>query len=432
MLGGSGGGGGAAGGGAGGGVIQLSAAESIEIAPSGSILADGGPGAASGGGGSGGAILLSAPEISIKGQLSVRGGRGGGGGKSRSGGGGGGGRIALFFTQSFSGVLPEASKHAAGGQTAGERGGKGQAGTVIPMPSLAWWRLDAVASGGQGKVVADSMGQSHAMLWHLDEKALVPGVAGRGLQFDGEMGYLEVYGGRDPLSGLGRGEMTLAMWVKTEVLADKAVVIGKGMPMVPGGELLEKWRRAGYGKRFAVQKRGEQIVFAVEDGSRQSQVAVAADQVETGQWVHLAAVRRAEPKQLALFVNGQELAESADSTADVSTRFNLYIGAGEDGAVKNHGRVAIDDVRIFATALDGDTLSGLIDHAATAGHGQAAGASVSEVPVPVQDEPWNDPDITTNDRKAIEREWRKGNRDKAWQLLAKARQRAARKRDRRK
>lgn len=425
MVGGSGGGGGAAGGGAGGGVIQLSAAKSIEIAPAGSIVADGGAGvvstSGSGGGGSGGAVLLSAPVIAVKGQIFVRGGNGAGGGQGPFGGAGGGGRIAVFYTQSFSGTLPVASHAATGGRTPGGRPAQARHGSVVPTDSLAWWTFERIHSGIQGSVAVDSMNRSHAILWNVEDSALVPGVCGRGLQLDGEQAYVEVYS-RDPISRLGTGEMTIALWVRTEVLADKAVLVGKGMPMVEGGELLEQWRQAGYGKRFVIQKRGTQIVFAVEEISKQSQVAVAAEDVETGQWVHLAAVRDTKNRMLRLFVNGRQLAEGADQTGNVSNQLSLYIGAGEDGSVKNHGRAAIDDVRVFAAALDGDALTGLIRHAMVVG---AAGfdPALSDVVIPRPNEPWLDPTLTAAEKRAIEALWRRGHEDKARQALERFRQR---------
>ena len=398
MEGGSGGGGGLAGGGAGGGAIQLAAGKAIEISSAGSILADGGAGTAgkdaAGGGGSGGAILLTAPEITIHGVLSARGGRGGQGG----GGGGGGGRIALYFARSFAGNLPSPTRHAAGGQ-AEQKQWNGQAGTTLPMPALAWWTFDEIRPGARGKVAVDSMGQSHAILWNMDDSALVPGVCGKGLQLDGEVAYVEVYS-RDPILGLGRGSMTLALWVRTEVLADNAVLIGKGMPMVEGGQLLAQWVRAGYGKRFVIQKRRGRIVFAVEQGDTRSAVSVTAEEVQTGSWIHLAAVRDAEAKTLRIFVNGRKLAEAPDSTKDVSSHFSLHMGAGEDGAVKNFGRATIDDVRLFAEALGADALAGLIQHAA-AGGGRVAAGGPAGSGGPVDE--WIDPSLSDKERKALER-----------------------------
>jgi len=425
MVGGSGGGGGGGAGGAGGGAIQLSAATAIEIAPGGSIVADGGAGAASpsgsGGGGSGGAVLLSAPRIDLRGQVSVRGGDGGGGGQGRSGGAGGGGRIAVFYTQSFTGTLPVASQAAAGGRTHNERHGQAHHGSVVPTVSLAWWSFDQIHSSAQGRAAVDSMNRSHAILWHVEDSALVPGVCGRALQLDGEQACVEVYS-RDPISRLGAGEMTVALWVKTEVLADNAVLVGKGMPMVEGGEMLVQWHRAGYGKRFVIQKRGAQIVFAMEEISKQSQVAVAAEDVETGQWVHLAAVRDTKNRMLRLFVNGRKLAEGADRTGNVSNQFSLYFGAGEDGSVKNHGRVAIDDVRVFAAALDGDALTGLIHHAIVGG---AAGfdPALSDVVLPHPAEPWLDPTLTIAESRMIEALWDRGQQDRARQMVERIRQR---------
>lgn len=402
LQGGSGGGGGADGGGAGGGAIQLLAGKAIEIASNGSIQADGGSGAGNivggGGGGSGGAILLKAPRIAIGGQVLARGGKADGG--DHAGGAGGGGRIAIYFTGTLEGKLPTPGQHVAGGRAdRSER--RGRAGTVVPMASAAWWTFDKLQTEGTGKKVAvDSMGQSHGVLWELDESALVDGVCGKGLQLDGEIGYVEVSSSRDPIRHLGRRSMTLALWVRTEGLADKAVLVGKGMPMVQGGEMLAQWMQGGYGKRFVIQKRGKRIVFAVEQGTTRSTVGVAAEKVLTGEWVHLAAVRDAEARMLRIFVNGRKLAEAPDSTIDVSSQlFNLYLGAGEDGSIKNFVRAAIDDVRVFTVALGADALTGLIRHSLAGGGvaalGPAGGAGESET--------WIDPSLSDKDRKAVER-----------------------------
>ena len=413
MQGGSGGGGGLGGGGAGGGAIQLAAGTAIEIGPAGSILADGGDGAThsggGGGGGSGGGILLTAPQITIHGNLSARGGNGGHGG-NRGAGAGGGGRIAVYFAGSFTGNMPSPTRNTPGGK--GQlRGWNGQAGTTVPLLGIAWWTFDEIRPGAKCRMAIDAVDKKnghHAMLWKLDELASVPGVCGNGLQLDGEAGYVEVFN-RDPILRLGRGSMTLALWVKTEILAEKAVLVGKGMPMVEGGQLLAQWVRAGYGKRFVIQKRGDSIVFAVEAGAIRSAVSVRADQVETGSWVHLAAVRDAEAKMLSIFVNGQKLAEAPDSTGDVSSGFNLYLGAGEDGAVKNYARVTIDDVRVFTEALGGDALRGLIQHAAASG-GRIVAAGPAEPGEPLDD--WIDPSLSDKERKALERV-RDRNRRKA-------------------
>jgi len=401
MQGGSGGGGGVVGGGAGGGAIQLAAAKAVEITSAGALLADGGAGASNaqgaGGGGSGGAIVLSAPAITIHGALSARGG-GGGRGQNHGAGAGGGGRIAVFFARSFTGKLPTPTQHTAGGKAERQQA-NGQPGTTIPTPSLAWWTFDEIRPGARVKLAVDSMGQSHAMLWNLDDSALVPGVCGKGLQLDGEAAYVEVYS-KVPILQLGRGSMTLALWVRTEVLAEGAVLLGKGMPMVEGGQLLAQWLRAGYGKRFVIQKRLGRIAFAVEHGDTRSAVSVAAEEVETGSWVHLAAVRDADAKTVSLFVDGRKLAEAPDSTTDVSSHFNLYLGAGEDGAVKHFGRAAIDDVRLFAKPLGADALMGLIQHAAVGG-GRMTAVGSAEPAGPT--ERWIDPSLSEKERRALER-----------------------------
>ena len=407
MQGGSGGGGGVVGGGAGGGAIQFAAGEAIEIGSAGSILADGGAGAAdssgAGGGGSGGGILLSAPKITIKGNLSARGGSGGRGG-NRAAGAGGGGRIAIYFPGSFEGKLPSATQNTAGG-TAEIGQWHGQAGTIVPMPSAAWWTFDTIDSGARNKAFVDNMNRNPATIWNLDtEKAVVPGVNGNGLQLDGEGGYLEIHS-RDPILQLGRGSMTLALWVRTEVLANKAVLVGKGMPTFEGEQLLEQWMRAGSGKRFVIQKRGDLVVFAVEAKAIRSAVSVSADLVETGSWVHLAAVRDAKAKTLSIFVNGQKSAQAPDSTRDVSSNFNLYLGAGEDGAVKNFARATIDDVRVFNEALSADALVGLMYHA-VGGSGQVVTTGPAGPGGPIEE--WIDPALSDKERKVLER-----NRDNA-------------------
>ena len=88
------------GGGGGGGAIELSAS-SLQIKPSGAVLANGGDGSGGGdgasGGGSGGAILLHAATLDVAGMLQAIGGAGGTGGCCGDGGGGGGGRIAYQY-----------------------------------------------------------------------------------------------------------------------------------------------------------------------------------------------------------------------------------------------------------------------------------------------------------------------------------------------
>lgn len=122
-------------GGDGGGAIYIRAMGGIGIA--GSITADGGAGAGGpnggGGGGGGGYVVLMSPkQITVNGQISVKGGKGGdGGAKFGAAGGGGGGLVCLVGPPTMvtiPGVAPDVSAGppgTPGGPNAGYGGGGG-------------------------------------------------------------------------------------------------------------------------------------------------------------------------------------------------------------------------------------------------------------------------------------------------------------------
>ena len=212
---------------------------------------------------------------------------------------------------------------------------------------LAHWPLDEVANG----VAKDASGHGH------DGKIVgakaVPGAVKEALWFDGKDDHVL-------LGDFGlRKAFTLAFWVKPEV--SDGANDWQGLVTSDG-----PWEQGV----LHVPLRGRQMDIFLHAGTRR-RAHLTSRVLSPGQWYHIALTADTRQHSLRLFVNGVE-EDSGDIPPETTTiNLNHQVIGRESGGKKpqRHFRGAIDDVRIYAQALEAIAIKALCPHAVPAqGH----------------------------------------------------------------
>ncbi len=206
---------------------------------------------------------------------------------------------------------------------------------------LAHWPLDEVANG----VAKDASGHGHD--GRIVGTKVVPGAVSGALWFDGQKDHVL-------LGDFGQREaFTLAFWVKPEESAGsndwRGLVTSDGL-----------WEQGV----LHVSLRARQIDIFLHAGTRR-RVHLTSHMLSIGQWHHIALTADTRRRSLQLFVNGVEV-DSGGIPPEI-TRVNLnhqVLGRESDGKKpQRYFRGAIDDVRIYARALEASAIKALCPQA---------------------------------------------------------------------
>jgi len=145
----------------------------------------------------------------------------------------------------------------------------------------------------------------------------------------------------------------------------------------------------GTGSRYEIfQTNGDQIRFAIDNGPDNLKSSLRPEgtnaAIITGDWVHVVAVRDAENDLLSLYADGVLLGTLADTSGDISSGEDMWIGESTD---EETTAMAGDmrDIRIYDVALTEDDIAAI--YPAAAGLGATAAYSLDTSMLP--DETWD-------------------------------------------
>ncbi len=190
---------------------------------------------------------------------------------------------------------------------------------------LAHWKFDEQ----QGMAAADATGRYPGTLVNMDSSNWVSGRFGNALRFDGTSAVVTIPG----YTGIsGSNPRTCAAWIKTTATASPLVFWGDST--TAGG----MWEM-----RISLSGQLRTQVFGGGTNS--------ATVVNTGQWVHVAAVLpagKSNTQDIQLFVNGTpETTTATPAEINTNTISTVRIGANETQYFKG----LVDEVRIYDRAL---------------------------------------------------------------------------------
>ncbi|GAA3509868.1 LamG-like jellyroll fold domain-containing protein [Georgenia daeguensis] len=209
---------------------------------------------------------------------------------------------------------------------------------TAPAPAPTGVRGQWLMEEGAGTTVGDSSGWgNHGTV--QGSVAWGPGRAGSGLVLDGTGGYVRV---PDSASLDLSGPMTVAAWVRPQVLATQYVV-----------KKATNGTRDGFELSLSSTGRG---FFRVNEATSDDRYRVNATSVHPlGTWVHLAGTY--DGTTMRFYVDGVLQGSVAGPSAVATNGLALGIGAEPGGYRKFRG--GLDEVRVYDRALTAQEIGGL-------------------------------------------------------------------------
>jgi hypothetical protein len=209
----------------------------------------------------------------------------------------------------------------------------------INAGQIAYWKLDET----EGSTAADSGPfKLDGEILNMDPATWYPGKVNGGLLFDGIDDVMQVP--HEDVLILSDESFSISAWIYTEALP--------GHPMV----LFQKGTSSGdgetgnSGKWLGMDIREDTVRFAMDDMIRESLVTLpGAGILLPFSWTHLVAVRNAEDRTLALYVNGELTSSAPDETGSLSQEEDLYFGNNPSGTGPFYG--ILDEISMYNYAL---------------------------------------------------------------------------------
>ena len=212
---------------------------------------------------------------------------------------------------------------------------------------VAWWKFDNTAS--------DSAGASHGTT--QGNPTYVPGKLDQAISLDGD-DYVDC--GNSSVLNFGTGDWTISAWIKTTQTGtdEDDALMNRGTVFANGGD-----ETGGIRYTLAVNEaRLGKITLTTDDELSKVQ-AISSTAVNDGAWHHVVGMRNG--KELRLYVDGV-----LDGTNTLPAGFNLsgasqqnaYVGViadNRDSSLYKYFVGLIDEVCVFACALDGSSVSAL-------------------------------------------------------------------------
>lgn len=209
----------------------------------------------------------------------------------------------------------------------------------INAGQIAYWKLDeteGTTAADQGPFKLDGE------LMNMDPVSWYPGKVNGGLLFDGIDDVMQVPH-KDVLI-LSDESFSLSAWIYTEALPEHAMVLFQKGSSSGEGET------GNSGRWLGLEIRGDTLRFAIDDSIHES----IATLQNTGSllpfsWSHLVAVRNAEDRNLAMYVNGELSSSAPDESGTLSQEDDLYFGNNRSGTGPFYG--ILDEISMYNYAL---------------------------------------------------------------------------------
>jgi hypothetical protein len=135
-------------------------------------------------------------------------------------------------------------------------------------------------------------------------------------------------------------------------------------PSAPGTnqhELMTKGTTGapGTGKRYTLFHKGDRMRFEIDNDVSKSSLQVSDANFITGEWIHIVAVRDSVNNELLLYADGILQGTAADTSDDISSGEDMYIGNSPPIYGNNVSEADIDDVRIYDAALTEEEIAAI-------------------------------------------------------------------------
>lgn len=209
----------------------------------------------------------------------------------------------------------------------------------INAGQIAYWKLDeteGTTAADQGPFKLDGE------LKNMDPVSWYPGKVNGALLFDGIDDAMQVPH-RDVLI-LSDESFSLSAWIYTEILPEHAMVLFQKGSSSGEGEI------GSSGRWLGIEIRGDTLQFAINDSIHESIVTLEnAGSLLAFSWSHVVAVRNAEDRNLALYVNGELSSSAPDETGSLSQEDDLHFGNNWTGTGPFYG--ILDEISMYNYAL---------------------------------------------------------------------------------
>lgn len=233
--------------------------------------------------------------------------------------------------------------------------------SIVPVSALSPpVRADSVGVGSQTS--PDAVG-----VWTLDEGSgtaatdsaqglvatLAPGATwisgrfGSGVKLDGASGYIGA-----PIIDVPGSALTLSSWVNISDLQSDGdqTFISKATGT---SEQAHYWTLG-----HVRTKRQDRLQFRLKAGKRTMTLVASSGNLPAGTWFHAAATY--DGTYMRLFLNGTEIGRARKSGA-IATNASVPVDFGRSPDGSNYLTGAIDEVRIYARALDAEEIVGIMN-----------------------------------------------------------------------
>lgn len=175
---------------------------------------------------------------------------------------------------------------------------------------------------------------------------LAEGITGNAIVLDGTNDYLsqDAY---DKIQ-LGTRDFSIEMWLRST--DDAAYILHKGSMAADAS--------AGTsGKWVGLEYKNGDLKFAIDDDASKSEAKVAAQQCFDGEWHHIVAVRESATKSLKLYLDGRLMAQSTDTTGDISDNDEPFIIGNVNVSYDNLLKGTLDELAIFGGAMSANKVA---------------------------------------------------------------------------
>ena len=204
---------------------------------------------------------------------------------------------------------------------------------------IAYWKFDETI----GATAADSGPfKLDGELVNMNPVGWYTGKVNGGLLFDGVDDVMQV--AHQDVLILSDESFSISAWLYTQTLPESSMVLFQKGSAVSDND------PGTTGRWFGIKTSGNSLRFAIDDDSKESEVAIDdVSSVLPYSWTHIVGVRDAEDRKLKLFVNGELQASAADETGSISQTEDLYIGNNPSGTGPFFG--IFDEISMYNYAL---------------------------------------------------------------------------------
>ncbi len=135
----------------------------------------------------------------------------------------------------------------------------------------------------------------------------------------------------------------ISMWLKSNQPVSQAYLIHKGTFKADS-------QTGGTGQWFGIELKDGNLRFSVDDNSQKTELSASSEDIYTGDWVHLVAIRDTESSSLKIYMNGALYKEVADRTQGNIGQYEPII-LGNSNGFGTPFRGQIDEVKIYNHGL---------------------------------------------------------------------------------